>query len=214
MAQIEMNAEPRTVVGKQVRSLRKDGLLPVVLYGPGVESRALQVGMVEAETIVRDAGTSHLIALKIAGDEQSVPVLVRGLQRNALRRELTHIDLYQVQMTKVIHVEVPIVLIGESPVIARGDGVLLQGMQTVEIECLPGDLIDAIEINLGQLTQIDQQVTIANLQVPETVRILSDADSMVLRVSAVEEGKVEEEMGAAVAEPELIRRRREEEGGE
>jgi large subunit ribosomal protein L25 len=218
MAQVELNAEARTITGKQVRHMRREGIIPAVLYGPGFESRSLQLNAKEAEKALRQAGTSQLIALVIDGKKPPVQILIRTLQRHATGRNLIHLDLYQVEMTKTLTVEVPIVLIGESPIVARNDGILLQGAQSVEIECLPGDLIDAIEVDLSELTAIDQMVTIADLALPSAIRILSNMDEMIVRVNPpqVQPMTEEEEAAAAAAavttaEPELVARRKAEE---
>lgn len=213
MAQIELRAEPRTVVGKHVRHLRREGWVPAVLYGPGSQPRALQIEAVEAETVARQAGMTRLISIHVAGQKAPVNAILRDMQRDVLRRNLIHFDLYEVEMTKAITVEVPIVLVGESPVVKRGDGILIEGTQSVEIECLPGDLIDSIEVNLANLATVDQQISVADLTVPATVRILSDPEEMVVRVNPLG-AVVEEEVVEAVtteAEPELVRKRKVEE---
>ena len=215
MEQVELNAEVRTVVGKKVRRLRREGWVPAVLYGPGVESRPLQIRAAEAESAVRRAGSSHLIALHIAGEKKPVQALVRDFQRDPIRRELLHIDFYQVEMASTLTVEVPIILVGESPVVERREGLLLQGTETVEVECLPSDLVDAIEVDLSQLTEVDQQITVADLAVPSSMRILSDPDEVVVRVSPLEapteEEEEEEEMEEVEVEPERVMRRKEKE---
>ncbi len=212
MAQNELEAQVRTITGKQVQSLRREGWIPAVLYGPSVQSRPLQLRAKESELVIRQAGTSHLVTLNIAG-ERPVQVVVRDLQRDVLTQKLIHLDLYQVEMTKTLTVEVPLVMVGESPVVKRGEGILLQGTQTVEIECLPGDLIDAVEVDLSVLTEIDQQITIRDLAVPSTIRILSSPDEMVVRVATLEAPAAEEEEEAmpSPAEPEVVRRRKVEE---
>lgn len=214
MTQVELNAEARTVSGKKVRQIRREGWIPAVLYGPGAPSRLLQVRTTEAEETLEKAGTSHLITVRVGKEKEAVQALVRGLQRDPIRRGLLHLDLYQVEMTKSITVEVPVVLVGTSPVVERREGILLQGTQTVEIECLPGDLIDAIEVDLGDLTAIDQQITVADLAVPSSIRVLSDPEEMVVRVSPLEAVPEEEGVEVAVGEPELVRRRKEEEAKE
>ncbi|HEC33278.1 MAG TPA: 50S ribosomal protein L25 [Chloroflexi bacterium] len=213
MAQTELNVEMRTVLGKQVRRLRREGWVPAVLYGRGLESRALQIRRSEAEDVVAEAGTSHLITIRVAGEEKPVQAVVRDLQRDPVRRNLLHLDLYQVEMTTSLTVEVPITLVGESPVVELREGILLQGLQTVEIECLPGDLIDAIEVDLSILTEVDQQITVADLAVPSSVHILSDPDEMVVRVSPLEAPVEEEEEIEEIpeAEPEVVGRHRAEE---
>ena len=215
MEKIELQAEPRTVIGKQVRRLRREGWVPAILYGPGVENRPLQIRAREAEEALERAGTSHLISLHIAGEKKPVQVLVRDYQRDVIHRNLLHLDLYQVQMTKVVTVDVPLVLVGESPAVERGEAVLIQARETLEIECLPSDLIDAIEVDLAQLTEPEQQITVADLAIPANIRVLADPDEPVVLTSPTwvpEEEEAEEEVAVEVeeAEPELVRKRKEE----
>ena len=210
MAPMELSAQVRTVTGKQVRRLRKEGWIPAVLYGPDAKSQPLQVPAAEAEAVIDQAGTSHLITLSISGESSPLQVLVRGFQRDPIRRNLLHVDFYRVEMDKPITMEIPIVLVGSSPVVDRREGILLQGKQMLEIECLPRDLIEAVEVDLSALTEVDQQITVGDLVLPPTIRVLDDPDEMVVRVTPLEAAEeVEEEAPApSEAEPELVRRRK------
>jgi len=210
MAQMELSAQVRTVTGKQVRRLRREGWVPAVLYGSDAQSRPLQVPAAEAEEVIDQAGTSHLITLSISGESSPLQVLVRGLQRDPIRRNLLHVDFYRVEMDKPITMEIPIVLVGSSPVVDRREGILLQGKQTLEIECLPRDLIEAVEVDLSTLTEVDQQITVGDLALPPSIRVLDDPDEMVVRVTPLEVTEELEEAAPAPseAEPELVRRRK------
>lgn len=208
MAQWELNAQVRTVTGKQVNRLRREGWIPAVIYGRGTESRPLQVPAREAEEIVERAGTSHLITLTI-GKEPAQQVLLRGVQRDPLRRNLLHLDFYRVEMDKPITMEIPVILVGSSPVLERREGILIQGKQTLEIECLPRDLIEAVEVDLSALTEIDQQITVADLVLPPTIRVLDALEEMVVRINPLEAAPEEEVIPEpSAAEPELVRRRK------
>ncbi len=210
MAQMELSAQVRTVTGKQVRRLRREGWVPAVLYGSDAQSRPLQVPAAEAEEVIDQAGTSHLITLSISGESSPLQVLVRGLQRDPIRRNLLHVDFYRVEMDKPITMEIPIVLVGSSPVVDRREGILLQGKQTLEIECLPRDLIEAVEVDLSTLTEVNQQITVGDLALPPSIRVLDDPDEMVVRVTPLEVTEELEEAAPAPseAEPELVRRRK------
>ncbi len=210
MTQLALNAQERTLVGKKVRRLRREGWLPVILYGPDAKSRPLQIPAAEAEAVISRAGTSHLITLSISGEPSAFQVLVRGLQRDPIRRSLLHMDLYRVEMDKPITMEIPIVLVGSSPLLERREGILLQGKQALKIECLPRDLIEAVEVDLSNLTKVDQQITVGDLTLPFIIRVLDDPEEMVVRVAplAVAEEEIEGAPAPSEAEPELIRRRR------
>ena len=215
MDRLELHAEKRTITGKKVRRLRREGWVPAVVYGPGVESRSLQVRRREAEAVLAGAGTSQLVSVLVSGEKSPFHTLVREVQRDPISREVLHIDFYQVEMGKPITVDVPLVLVGESPVVERGLGILLQQRETIEIECLPKDLVEAVEVDLTGLTEVGQEITVADLAIPANIRVLADPDEVLVSVSPVEEaeevGEEEEVEAAAEAEPELIRRRKEEE---
>lgn len=215
MEQVQLRAEPRSVTGKQVRRLRREGWVPAVLYGRGIESRPLQIRARELETILPRATTSHLISLQVTGDERPVQALIRDVQRDPIRRNVLHVDLYQVEMSKPITVDIPLVFVGESPVVERGLGILLQLRETLEIECLPKDLVDAIEVDLASLTEVGQEVTVADLAIPAGIRVLADEDEVIVSVAPLERAEEEEveeveEIAPPEEEPELVRRRREE----
>ena len=216
MEQIELTTEKRTVIRKQVKQLRRDGWVPAVLYGANVKSVALQVEAGKAEKVVSAAGTSQLISVRI-GKKKPVQALVRDLQRDPIRRHLLHIDLYQVDMAQEITAEVRLVIVGVSHPVEERLGILVQGRNTIEIQCLPGDLVDALEVDITDLTEVEQQLTVADLAIPSTIQVLTDLDEMVVRVSYVPEEEIEEEVVEEVleGEPELIARREEgEEEGE
>jgi len=214
MVPMELSAQVRTVIGKKVRRLRREGWIPAVLYGPDAQSRPLQVPAPEAEEVIAQAGTSHLITLSISGEPSPLQALVRGVQRDPIRRNLLHVDFYRVEMDKPITMEIPIVLVGSSPVVDRREGILLQGKQTLEIECLPRDLIERVEVDMSGLTEVDQQITVGDLVLPPTIRVLDDPDEMVVRVTPLEMAEEEEAPAPSEVEPELVRRRKVEEEGE
>jgi large subunit ribosomal protein L25 len=211
MEQVELSAKVRTVSGRHVKRLRREGWVPAILYGRGLESRSIQVAAREARSVVAEAGSSQLVVIRIA-DEKPVKALVRDFQLDPIRRDLLHIDLYQVDMTQEITVEVPLVLVGQAPPVEQHEGILLQSLGSVEMACMPDDLVDAIEVDLSDLTEVDMQITVGDLAVPSTVRVLSDLNTVVVRVSAIEEAPEEEEeeelefVAEIPVEPEVVAR--------
>jgi len=212
MEQIELIVAPRQVIGKQVKALRRAGQIPVNLYGRSVEPMTLQVDARSLGRVLLRAGTTRLITLNVQGREPQV-ALARDIQREPITGSLYHVDFFAVSMTERIKLQVSIVLTGESPAVQRSEGVLVQAMNVVEIECLPGDLIDAIRVDVSQLDKIDAQLTVKDLSVSERVKILADPDETVVRVTPVKEEKVEEVVPTAevVAEVEVIEKGKKEE---
>ncbi len=212
MEQIELYAEVRTVLGKQVRRLRREGWVPAVLYGPNTESRPLQIAAREAKVALAQAGSSQLLTIHVTG-EKPIQVLIRDFQRDAIRRDLLHLDLYQVDMTQEVTVEVPLVLVGVSPPVEQREGLLLQNMESIEVACLPTDLIDALEVDISDLAEVNQQFTVGDLAIPANIRVLSNSEEIVIQVSPIQEipeEELEEEelelIPEGEVEPEVIER--------
>lgn len=213
MDQIVLNTTTRTVIGKQVRALRRHGQVPLVMYGAQTDAVSLQADAKELARVLRQAGGSRLIAVSTGGRMQNA--LARAVQREPISGQILHVDLLAVSMTERITVEVPIVLEGKSPAVRRGEGVLVTGIGSIEIECLPGDLIDNIRVDLERLASVGDALYVKDLNVPATVEVLTDLEEMVARVTylAAEEVAPVEALPTE-AEPEVIARGKVEEEGE
>ena len=192
MEQIELDVAPRQVIGKQVKALRRAGQVPVNLYGRGMEPMALQGDARSVFRVISRTGQSRLIKLNVVGLPQPQMVLAREIQREPITGSLYHVDFMAVSMTERIKVQIQVVLVGESPAAQRGEGVLVHAINNVEIECLPGDLMNVIRVDVSTLDKVDAQITIKDLKVSEGIKILADPDEMVVRVTPAREEKVEE----------------------
>jgi large subunit ribosomal protein L25 len=214
MQQIELNAAPRKVIGKQVKALRRAGLVPANLYGRSVKPLALQVDAKSLNRVLAHASTSRLITLNVEGRPESLMALAREIQREPITGSLYHVDLFAVSMTERVKLDVRIVLTGESPAVQRGEGVLVHALNTIEIECLPGDLIDSIRLDVSGLDKVDARLAVNDLPVSAGVQILADPDETVVLVSPIREEKAEEVIvptGEAAAEVEVIEKGKKEE---
>ena len=211
MEEIELIVQKRRIAGKRVRRLRRTGLIPAVIYGRGVESLSLQVDRQELRRALARAGLTHLITLHLADGEAPRVALVRDVQRDVLTRDILHVDFLQVQMAQKITTVVPLRLIGESPALEQQGGILLQGTTEVEIECLPGDLVEAIEVDLARLVELERELTVADLIVPANVEIVTDRQEMVVRVMTAREEEEEEEFPVTPPEVEVVGRPKREE---
>ncbi len=203
MENLELVAEVREIKGKQVKKLRRQGWIPAVLYGPRRDPVALKVEERALVRLLRQAGIGHLISLRVPGADGSFTTLIREVQRDHISRRILHVDFQEVVMTEKLVTEVPIVFEGEAPVVERGAGVLVYGISSVEIECLPGDLIPAVTVDLSVLEEVDQSIHVGDLEVPEAVHIRTDPTEWVVRVLpprvvAEEAEEVEEEEAAEV----------------
>ncbi|MCJ7677451.1 MAG: 50S ribosomal protein L25 [Anaerolineales bacterium] len=212
MAVHQIKAEARAVIGKQVKALRRAGLVPAVIYGAGLEPIAIELKSREAERALARATGATLFDLELGGETHKV--LVREVQRHSIRRDLRHVDFLKVAMDKLIRAVVPIELSGEAPAVKTLGGVLVSGVQSIEVEALPADLPDRVTISIDVLAKIDDKVTVADLALGKGVRVLTSADDVVARVIYQAIEVIEEPVKEAVAvaaEPEVIVRKKEDE---
>ena len=208
MEQIELKAEPRQISGKQVRQLRAEGFVPAVLYGSKIKATSIQIASKPLHKALAQAGGNTFIALQV-GDKKPVLALAREVQRDALRHQIIHADFYQVVMTEKITVEVPLVFVGDAPALKDG-GILVHGLDAIEVQCLPADVPPSIEVDLSSLTDFHSRVAVADLHLPSTVTVLSEPESLVAHIEAprkAEEEEVVEEVVVAAVEPELVAKR-------
>ncbi len=180
---VELIATRRTAMGKKVRQLRREGWVPAVMYGPGFDPVPLQFEARNLQSLLSHTGGSQIINLTIPEEEISWPVLVRDVQYDPIRRDPLHVDFYRVDMTRRLTAEVPLVLVGESPVVKESRGMLLQGASVVEVECLPGSLVDAIEVDVSDLAEVGQTIYVRDLAIPAGMDVLTSPDEMIVHVA-------------------------------
>ena len=188
----------RSVYGKHSRRLRWDGILPANVYGRGLESVAVQLPYRGAETIMAEHGLNSLIELEIEGEDTQRPVVVRSVQRHPLTRELQHLDFYQVDLTREMQAMVPVTLTGEAPAVHTYQGIVITGADHVSVQALPADLPAHLEISIDGLEEIDQQLTVSDLELPAGITVLTEPEIMLVRVQPPR--KIED----AVEEAELL----------
>ena len=198
MNQIELLASNRDILGKKVRFLRRQGLTPANMYGHNIKSTALQIETSQLKHAVAQAGKSSLIALKVDGAKSPQMVIVRDIQREPLSGQLIHVDLYQVKMEENIKVEVPLSFVGEAPAIKERGGILIQNMNSLEIECLPANMPHNIELDLSGLTELDQALHVKDIPVAGTITVLTDPETAVVQIARSRAEVAEEEREEAV----------------
>ena len=204
MDQIELVASPRAILGKKVRFLRREGLTPTNLYGRNVESIALQIETSQLKQTLSHAGKTRLISLKVDGTNKPTMVIVRQIQRHPLNSELVHVDFYQVRMEEKIKLDIPLLLVGTAPAVKDQGGILVQIMNTVEVECLPANMPQNFEVDLSGLMELDQAVYVKDLRVGDDITVLTDPEKAMVQITrrrieveVVKAPKAEEEAEAA-----------------
>lgn len=204
MDKLSLVAKERKILGKKVKKLRADGELPAHVFGKGLEGEIVSVNTKDFLKIFHLAGETGLINLKI-GEEKTRPVLIREVQYHPVKGQPIHIDFYQVNLSEKVKVSVPLVLIGEQPEsVHLGETILLQTLNEVEVEALPTDLIEKIEVDVSSLKVIDDAITVANLAYDrEKLVIQADEEAVVVKlapaVSAEMEKLLEEEAAQQAA---------------
>lgn len=191
-----VSAEPREVIGKKVSNLRREGILPAVVYGAGHESQPIQLDAREFGVLMRTTSRNTLVDLKV-GRKKATPVLLQNVHEHPVRRDPMHVDFLVVSMTETITVDVPVNYMGDSSAADKLGGTLLHLRESVTIRALPTDLPSAIDLDVSPLDSFDAVLHVSDLIVPEGVAIETDPEEPLARVQPP---RVEEEPVAAEAE--------------
>lgn len=185
-------AAKREVVGKKSRRLRRQGKVPAVLYGFGVEATNLQLDAKEFEAVYRDAGRTALVDVSV-DTGRPVRVFVQDVQRHPISQVLYHVDFHAVNLRREITTDVPIVLTGEAPAVHNNEGVLLRGLETVSVTALPTELPQQIEVSIESLEALDDTIHVSDLPQSGDYQIMTEPTEMVARITAQQlEPEVEE----------------------
>jgi large subunit ribosomal protein L25 len=206
MEELELGAQTRTVFGKKTKNLRREGIIPATLYGPKTEAMSLQLPERELSRVLEHAGTNRLIGLMIDGAKKPRMILARDVQRDVITHSLVHVDLYEVVMTEKITADIPITLVGVAPGVTKKEGLLVRGLDSLQVHCLPDQLMDEIEVDISVLEERDQAILVSDLNVAGDIEILTNPDEVVVQILAVKEKalEVEVEEELEVAEAEII----------
>jgi len=219
MEKVLVKAEVRKEVGKKAaKDLRNKGLIPANVYKGGKEAMNLQLSARElVEALQTSAGENVLITLKIAGGETAVKdktVLIKEIQREPIQYSILHVDFNEISLTDLLKVNVPLVAHGEPVGVKVDGGILEHVLRELQVECLPTDIPEKIEVDVSSL-KIGDSVLVKNIQLPEGVKITNDPEliAMIVKAPKVEVAAPETATEEA-AEPELIRKKKEEESPE
>ena len=183
MEKIVLAATHRDVIGKKVKTLRRDGKLPAVLFGHSVDSTPIVLDLKESTKILSSVGSSTLVIIDLEGKEYTA--LVRERQRDIIYRTLTHIDFQALSMTETVRTRVP-VHIGEQevPAVIEFGAIINTGLDMLEIECLPKDLPERIVIDVSRLFEIGDSILVKDLTLPAGIEVLDDPDTLIVVASA------------------------------
>lgn len=195
---ISLKAKPRILQGRKVKTLRRTGSIPSIVYGPNLKNESIEVSLKDFEKAYKEAGESSLVELHV--HEKKIPVLIYDIARDPVTLKPIHADFYAVDMKKEIHAKVPLVLSGEAPAVKAEGALLLQVMYELEVSAFPKHLPHEILVNVNGLEKIGDRLTVASLMVPPNVKIRADKDDI---IAIVEAPRAEEEITSPVA-PETV----------
>jgi len=164
MEQIELQAINREILGRKVRFLRRQGIIPVHLFGHNVESLALQCEAAQLQRVLAQAGKTRLINLKLDKAKRPRIVVIREIHRDPLTSELLHVDFYQVRMAEKIKVE-------------------LQELSNLTIECFPDQIPASVEVDLSSLTEAEQAIRVKDVVLDEEITVLNAPELIVVKIS-------------------------------
>lgn len=171
--ELKLTAEIRKVLGRKSKILRREGILPANIYGKKVKSLAVQTDLKAFLLAFKKTGETSVVKLKVKKEKKTRPVLIHNVQFDPVSDQPLHADFYQVDLKEKVTTEVPIELVGESPAAKEKIGILIQPLTEVEVEALPTELSDKLELDISGLKEVGDAVTVADLKVPEKVKVLT-----------------------------------------
>jgi len=207
MEKIVLKALHRNVLGKQVKALRREGRLPAVIYGKSLLPISISFDFREANRILPGLTSSHLVVIDVDGEQHNA--LIREKQFHPVQGKLVHVDFLAVSMTERLHANVSISVEGESPAVVNLNGVLVTGLEEIEVECLPQDLPERIHVDVSSLDEIGSAIYVRDLQLDSKIRVWTDPGEMLVLITAP--AAAEEEVAEAEVEPEVIEKGKKEE---
>lgn len=181
MEKYVLEAKKREVIGKQVKALRREGFLPAVIYGSGIEPIPLTLNTKEVQQTLGKIGANTLITLMIGKKEYLA--LVRDTQREVIKRNILHVDFQAVSLEETITSTVPVMVIGEAPAVKEMNALLVTGLDFLQIEAKAKDLPDTIRVDVSELAEIGDNILVKDIIISGDVTILDDPEETVIVVA-------------------------------
>ena len=179
---IQIELDPRELMGKKVSRLRRAGIVPVHLYGPGMEPRALQCQASKLIRVLAKAGGATPIHITISGESGNHLAFAREIQWDPRRDDLLHVDLLAADVSRPVTAHVPIILTGESAGARNVNGTVMHQLRTVDIQALPLEMPGQIELDISIMEEPDSVVRVSDLPIPENATLLTDLEELVVRI--------------------------------
>ena len=190
---MNVTLSPRKVTGKKVNQLRRQGMVPVHIYGQGIKPQSLQVDALVLRKLLPQVGTNIPMSVELDGQAGQNICFIREVQRHPVTEDLLHVDFMRVDVSTRIRSDVPISLDGDAPAVRLMGGTLLQPLQSIVVESLPMDVPPAFRVDVTSLDDFEKGIYVRDLEININVSILTDANDLIARVSPPRIDIVEEE---------------------
>lgn len=178
---ITLKATVRELVGKKAKQLRKQDLIPAVMYGNKVAPQNVAVNYLDFQRVYSKAGESTLVELEVAGKKSNV--LIHDIQLAPMSGRYTHVDFFQVNMKEEVETEIPLEFVGESAAVKALGGVLVKNMDSVSVKCLPANLPEKFVVDLEKLATFEDVITAKDLKTSKEVEIMLEDETVIAMVS-------------------------------
>ncbi|MEA3248983.1 MAG: 50S ribosomal protein L25 [Patescibacteria group bacterium] len=196
METLTLNATIREVTGNQVKALRREGQVPAIVYGAGMDNLNVSLEAREIKKMYSEIGESALVDLVIDG-KKPVKILIQSVQYHPVRHEIIHVDLRAVKMDEKIEAFIEFDFVGEAPAVKAHGAIFIRNMDGINVKCLPTDLVQSIEVDLDMLKEFGDTISVGDITPPSGIEFLAEATESIALAS---EPRVEEEPVAAEAE--------------
>lgn len=193
MSEFKLIAKQREINPIQTRL---SGYIPAIVYGKNFENQKISLEKIEFMRLYREAGTSNLIDL-VVDEKKGINTLIHEVQLDPIKSEVVHVDFFKVNMKEKIHANIPLEFIGDSPAVINLEGSLITGKDSIEVECLPGDLISELKVDISGLDDFEKNIKISDLVIPAGIEILDEPDEV---IAHIQEPRSEEELEALETE--------------
>jgi large subunit ribosomal protein L25 len=196
----QLNVARRAILGKKVRAMRRQGIIPANIYGNNVESVAVQVPSDDLRHLMKNHSRTEIVYVQLDGEER--PTFIKDVHRNPVTDQVLHVDFFQISLKEKVKIEVPIHLVGIPPAVDQHGGILTHHLNYVLVEALPTSIPSSIEVDVSGLAEIGASIHVSDLTTDEGAEILQDAESVVARIDlpAAERSEAEEAAEAAEGE--------------
>ena len=202
-AELVLHATGRSALGKRVKQLRRAGLVPGNVYGRGQESQAIQTELTEIRRVFGEVDRNAVVSMSIDGATDTIPVVLREIQRHPVTRSVLHLDFYQVDLTRAIHSDARLVLVGDAEAVSKG-GTVVQSLEHITLEALPASMPSVIEVEITPLDEFGHSVLVRDLDLPEGVTAVTDGAVAVATALAPRVTEEEEEAEELAVEEAMV----------